>query len=60
MGVPLDNEVLIKYSVGVTLVGTPSNLPAYHQMCATTSWLPCIDYQTKSTLRGAPGKRMCD
>ena len=35
MGVPLDNERLIKNSVLVTLVGTPSKLPAYHQMCAT-------------------------
>ena len=34
MGVPLDNEDLIKNSVQVTLVGTPSKLPAYHQMCA--------------------------
>ena len=33
MGVPLDNEGLINYSVGVTLVGTFSKLPAYHQMC---------------------------
>ena len=39
MGVPLDNEGLIKYSVPATLVGTPSKLPAYHQMCATMSWL---------------------
>ena len=52
MGVPLDNEGLIKYSVGVTLVGTPSKLPAYHQMCATKS---CTDYHNKNTLRGAPG-----
>ena len=55
MGVPLDNEGLIKYSVGVTLVGTPSKLPAYHQMCATMCWLPCTDYHNKNTLRGAPG-----
>ena len=40
MGVPLDNEGLIKNSVSVTLLGTPSKLPAYHQMCATMSWLP--------------------
>ena len=39
MGEPLDNEALIKNSVLVTLVGTPSKLPAYHQMCATMSWL---------------------
>ena len=38
MGVPLDNEGLIKNSILVTLVGTPSKLPAYHQMFATTSW----------------------
>ena len=38
MGVPLDNEGLIKYSIHVILVGTPSKLPAYHQMCATMSW----------------------
>ena len=38
MGVPLDNEGLIKYSILVTLVGTPSKLPAYDQMCATMSW----------------------
>ena len=49
MRVPLDNEGLIKYSVGVTLVGTPSKLPAYHQMCATMSWLPCTDYHNKNT-----------
>ena len=40
MGVPLDNEGLIKNSVSVTLLGTPSKLPAYHQMCATMFWLP--------------------
>ena len=39
---PLGNEGLIKYPVGVTLVGTPSKLPGYHQMCATMSWLLCI------------------
>ena len=53
MGVPLDNEGLIKYSVRVALVGTPSTLPAYHddQMCATMSWLPCTDYHNKNALR---------
>ena len=54
MGVPLDNEGLIKNSVSVTLLGTPSKVPAYHQMCATTSWLSCIDYQNKGTLRVPP------
>ena len=54
MGVPLDNEGLIKYSVGVTLVGTPSKLPAYHQMCPTMSWLPCTDYHDKEYIKGCP------
>ena len=40
MGVPLENEGLIKNSVSVTLLGMPSKLPAYHQMCATMFWLP--------------------
>ena len=39
MGEPLDNEGVIKNSGLVTLVDTPSKLPAYHQMCATMSWL---------------------
>ena len=50
-----NNEGLIKNSVPVTLVGTPSKLPAYHHMCATMSWLPCTDYHNKNTLWGAPG-----
>ena len=55
MGVPLDNDDLINYSVGVTLVGAPSKLPTYHHMWATMSWLQCTDYHNKNTLRGAPG-----
>ena len=55
MGVPLDNEGLIKNSISVTLVGTPSKLPAYHQMCATMFWLPCTGYHKNNTLWGAPG-----
>ena len=38
-GEPLYNKGLIKNSVPVTLVSTPSKLPTYHQMCATMSWL---------------------
>ena len=53
MGVPLDNEGLIKNSVLVTLVGTPSKLPAYHQMFATTSCLQCTVYRIRTHL-GVP------
>ena len=53
MGVPLDNEGLIKKSVSVTLLGTPSKLPAYHQMCATMSWLPRTDHHNNHN-KGVP------